>query len=319
MLGGRGFSASWETPALPTTNYLNNETWYDDIADGSVDAVITLPGEAAVNAVGAWLFTAPPDFAPDIYPLTSLLDIAEQVASVPLPSPITYPQDIEPLLTQASNLFFVSRRPGWTIVHNLVQSSANLGKNNAGAKTERSNVRDAILNAAGQMREYKLTARQEAMLQKWVDGSFNEQPDPARPAPSPTADLDRTSLGHCVGGGFLPGIEAGTVLREASIYSEFGRITRGQFSDYDGTNYQMEPGLISSRMACPWQADFTECAKAWWPAQRPDLAGRPTSGSAQNWDRGIIVNGDEGDSRSHKNMVDHCAAGCRASFEQWFR
>jgi hypothetical protein len=60
-------------------------------------------------------------------------------------------------------------------------------------------------------------------------------------------------------------------------------------------------------MACPWQADFTECAGAWWPAQRPDIAGRTAAGAAgPDWARGIIVNAED-DPRSHQNMVDHFA------------
>src|SRR2546430_3932440 len=61
VLGGRGHAASWETPPRRIPEYLNNPTWYDDIADGSVDAVVIFEGEAPINAIGAWVFTTPPD------------------------------------------------------------------------------------------------------------------------------------------------------------------------------------------------------------------------------------------------------------------
>ncbi|MER8408163.1 LodA/GoxA family CTQ-dependent oxidase [Mesorhizobium sp. M1307] len=306
VLAGRGVANSWETPLRRTENFLNNPTWYDDVADGSVDAIVTLPGASPVSTIGAWVFAAPPDFAPDIYPLTTLLDIAEQAVNVPLPNPLTYPQDIEPLLKRAGNLYFVSKRNGWGIVKKLLETSTDLGKNDAGAKPQRSQLRDAVIASVSQMSRCSLTTRQQAILRSWVDGAFDEHADAGR-SPSPAEDLDRTSLEHCVGGGFLPGIEAGTVLRQATIYSEFGRITRGTFSDWNGETYQMDPGLISSRMACPWQADFTECNTNWWPAQRPDWAGRNTAGQGVEWDRGIIVSGNDASFESHKNMIDHFA------------
>jgi hypothetical protein len=307
VLAGRGNSASWDNPVRPMGEYLNNPGWYDDIADGSVDAVVTLPGQAAANAVGAWVFTAPPDFAPDIYPLTTLLDIAEQAANVPLPATLTYPQDIAPILLRASNLFFVNTRSGWASVHKAFTTMANLGSKAPAAQANRKTVRDLLSLAASQMSDYVLTARQSQILDAWVTGSFQEQADTTRPALSQPAALDCASLEHCIGGGFFPGIEAGTVLRQPTVYSEFGRITRGNFTDFDGTTYQVVPGLISARMACPWQADFTECAGAWWPAQRPDIAGRTAAGAAgPDWARGIIVNAED-DPRSHQNMVDHFA------------
>jgi hypothetical protein len=72
--------------------------------------------------------------------------------------------------------------------------------------------------------------------------------------------------------------------------------------------FQLHPGLISSRMACPWQADFVECCRNWWPAQRPDITGRTAGGlPAADWHRVIVVNDDESDPQSHQNMVDHFA------------
>lgn len=307
VLAGRGRAASWDNPVKPMMEYLNNPGWYDDIADGSVDAVVTLHGQSAVNAVGAWVFTAPPDFAPDVYPATTLFDIAEQAANVALPAAITYPQDIEPILLRASNLYYVNTRPGWASVHRAFTTLPNLGSNAQAAQANRKTLRDLLTTAASQMADYALTARQTQILNAWVAGTFQEQADATRPALSPAAALDRASLEHCVGGGFFPGIEAGTVLRQPSIYSEPGRITRGNFTDHDGTSFQMVPGLISARMACPWQADFTECAGAWWPAQRPDITGRTNTGTAgPEWARGIIVNAED-DPQSHQNMVDHFA------------
>lgn len=307
VLAGRGRSASWAAPAKPMPEYLNNPTWYDDIADGSVDATITFAGQVPVSAVGAWVFTAPPDFAPDVYPVTSLFDITEQATNVPLPGTLTYPQDIEPVLLRGVNICFVNTKPNWQRFRDKFKALPNPGSNAASGQGDRRTVRDLLLAAASQMSDYRLTDRQSQILDAWVNGAFQEQADAARPNPSAASALDRASLEHCIGGGFFPGIEAGTVLRQPSIYAELGRLTRGNFTDYDGTVSPIAPGVISSRMACPWQADFTECAGNWWPAQRPDIAGRLADGTAgPAWARGLIVISEE-NPQSHQNMVDHFA------------
>jgi hypothetical protein len=307
VLAGRGHAASWETPPKAMDDYLNNPTWYDDIADGSVDAVITVPGEGPVQAVGAWVFTTPPDFAPDVYPVTSLFDIAEQAIGVPLPANITYPQDIAPILRRASNIYFVNTKSGWSSFHKNFNSLQNLGSAAATAQANRKAMRNLLLLAVSQMTDYALTERQLQILDAWVNGTFQEQVDATRPALDAPVALDRGSLEHCVGGGFFPGIEAGATLRQPTIYSELGRLTRGNFTDYNGAVYQIEPGIISARMACPWQADFVECYDAWWPAQRPDIVGRSTAGApGLRWARGTIV-GSEDTPQSHQNMVDHFA------------
>jgi hypothetical protein len=308
VLGGRGDALSWATPASPIPEFLNNPTWYDDIADGSVDAKVTFPGQAPINAVGAWVFTAPPDFAPEISPLTTLFDIVEQAANAPLPASLTYPQDIEPILRRAANLYFVNRRSVWELAFKDMRDLSGLGSNGSASAANRKKVRDDLLLAETQMNDFRLTERQRKILDAWVAGSFQEQTDPGRPALSPAAGLDRASLEHCVGGGFFPGIEAGSVLRRPTIYSEQGRITRGNFTDYDGSVHQIVPGLMSSRMACPWQADFTECRRNWWPSQRPDITGRSATGAPlPDWERGILVTPAGDDTKSHENMISHFA------------
>jgi hypothetical protein len=308
VLAGRGHAASWATPPRQPPDYLNNPTWYDDIADGSVDATITFQGHPPVIAEGAWVITAPPDFAPDMLALTTLFDIAEQAANVPLPQPLTYPQDIEPILRRAADLHFVNTRQAWADTRKNLQNLPGLDDNGAAFAANRKKARDDLVAAENQMSDYRLTERQKRILELWVAGSFQSQADVNRPAHTPAAALDRANLEACIGGGFFPGIETGTVLRQPSIYSEMGRLVRGSFTDHDGSVFQLHPGLISSRMACPWQADFVECCRNWWPAQRPDITGRTAGGlPAADWHRVIVVNDDESDPQSHQNMVDHFA------------
>jgi hypothetical protein len=183
-----------------------------------------------------------------------------------------------------------------------------LSDNSPAAAARRRTVRDDVRKAQVQMDSYRLTQRQTAILEQWVQGNFDSAADATRPAQDVGALLDRACLERCVGGGFFPGIEAGTILRQPTIYVGFARLTRGTFTDQDGSTQQMAPGLLSQRMACPWQADFTECLENWWPSQRPDLIGRIAGGApGQRWDRGIIVDDNPQDPRSHLNMVNHFA------------
>jgi hypothetical protein len=311
VLAGHGVSRSWQQPAPDMQEFLNNPTWYDDIADGTVDARITIAGGAPIDAIGAWVVTTPPDFAPDTMALTTLLDVVEQATNIPLPSPLTYPQDIEPMLRRAADLFFVNEVSVWKTMHAHMANPAGLSDNSATAAAKRKLVRDDLLKAEDGtvgMNSFRITTRQRTMLQRWVDGNFRSAADGARRPPNAAEMLDRASLEHCVGGGFFPGIEAGTILRLPSLYSQFAQLTRGTFTDSDGVNRPLQPGVISQRMACPWQADFAECLLNWWPAQRPDLAGRLGNGNpGPRWDRGIIVGNDPEDPQSHLNMVQRFA------------
>ena len=307
VLAGHGVARSWQTPAPDMPEFLNNPTWYDDISDGTVDVRITFAGMQPVDAVGSWVIATPPDFSPDTMALTTLLDIAEQVANIPLPSPLTYPQDIEPILKRAADLFFVNSLSVWKTMQAHMLNPAGFADNSAAAKAKREKARNDLLDAESDMNSFRMTERQRAILQHWVDGNF-QTAAAARPAPGAAEILDRASLDRCVGGGFFPGIEAGTTLRLPGLYSEFARLARGNFVDADGVFRPLQPGLISQRMACPWQADFTECLSNWWPSQRPDVTGRlPNGKPGPRWDRGMIVDEDVENPQSHLNMVLHFA------------
>jgi hypothetical protein len=74
VLGGRGAVASL-AGAADIRYYANNDGWFDDIADGPVDAFIKLKGvPQAVQAAGAWVLCAPPCFAPYSQHIVTLWD-----------------------------------------------------------------------------------------------------------------------------------------------------------------------------------------------------------------------------------------------------
>jgi hypothetical protein len=312
VLGGLGVSDTWTGANL--VHFLNNPGWHDDIADGPVDAKITLNG-ATHQAIGAWVAVAPPDFAPGITGMTTLYDVAVQARLGLQIGTVSYPMDIEPLLQRAAGYHWVNDAGAvlWDAMREFLQDPAKLKDNSTSpaAMQHRESVRDTMLEAEGLMESFRMTRRQKKLLDMWVDGDFIPGPDPARPPLDAGQLLDRISLEHCVGGGFFPGIEAGLLLRMPSIYSELGRLTRGQFTDFGNVPTTPQPGFLTERMAVPWQADFMQCLNAWWPAQRPDVVRFTENGAAApsrlQWDRNVRL-GNSSNHTDRKNMVDHFAS-----------
>jgi hypothetical protein len=89
VLGGRGTSASVisNNPiggSSSRSNYWSdNDNWYDDISDGKVSAVVTLPNRKKIDIADprdtAWVVVAPPKFAPGVYPIVTLWDVIRDV------------------------------------------------------------------------------------------------------------------------------------------------------------------------------------------------------------------------------------------------
>jgi hypothetical protein len=73
VLGGFGHSGTFHEPPV-LTDYANNDGWWDDISDGSVQATVRLRSGETVEAKSAWVLVAPPAYAPQICNLVSLYD-----------------------------------------------------------------------------------------------------------------------------------------------------------------------------------------------------------------------------------------------------
>ena len=76
---GDGVSASLN-PSDLNTDFADNSNWYDDICDGRVTAKLTPKGGGETIVLdsaeaAAWVASAPPDYAPQINPISSLYDL----------------------------------------------------------------------------------------------------------------------------------------------------------------------------------------------------------------------------------------------------
>jgi hypothetical protein len=80
LLPGHGTSGSTETPFRTIDEYANNDTWFDDVSDGSVKARILFADGSHEDADAAWVLVGPPDFVPGIGNVVSLYDLLWDLA-----------------------------------------------------------------------------------------------------------------------------------------------------------------------------------------------------------------------------------------------
>ena len=109
VLGGQGVSASYAEQ--PLKDFSNNDTWYDDTADGPVTALVTIDG-MTVPVDPAWVVIAPPNYAPNLKTVRTmydlLFDLFVQSGQLPAPSPVSFTRDILPIFQRMSGLQWVN-------------------------------------------------------------------------------------------------------------------------------------------------------------------------------------------------------------------
>jgi hypothetical protein len=267
--------------------FADNFDWFDDIADGVIEARVTIGG-ATQTAKPAWVVVAPPDFAPEIENIVSWYDVALHAAIergfITAPSRPSFQHHIRPILER-----FVQLQ--WTNPIFLQQFGPGSPRDFAAKMAaladpaQEQQTRQAFFAAlrrpgsppnpaAGHIPRLNddrndkdtltLTPTQFRFIEQWAAGDFVSDLGAQAPAEQLPDALDRVSLQACVGGAFFPGIEAGRIIADPQSYSEPFRLDAAQ----------LKPGSLTAGNAVPWQADFMACktdiSLAWWPAQRPD-------------------------------------------------
>jgi hypothetical protein len=109
VLGGHGVSASY-TNAVAVT-FANNDTWYDDVADGPVTARVSLAG-TALPVDPAWVVVAPPNYGPcrkSVRTMWDLMhDLAVQNGWLLKPRRPSFTNDILPIFARMAGLQWVN-------------------------------------------------------------------------------------------------------------------------------------------------------------------------------------------------------------------
>lgn len=101
FLGGRGVSSDAAGETNPTT-FANNDGWHDDTSDGPVHATVVMDGKS-FEVDGAWVVTAPPNYAPDIVTPQTMYDViydAHAGAMLPATWKPSFRDDVLPVLQQ---------------------------------------------------------------------------------------------------------------------------------------------------------------------------------------------------------------------------
>jgi L-lysine epsilon oxidase-like protein len=93
FFGGHGKTLQLAN-AANIQDYVNNDGWFDDVSDGPVSAAIVLKDGSRVEAIGAWVSVAPPDFAPSVGNVVSLYetiwDVLVRNPAIPIPDLAMY-------------------------------------------------------------------------------------------------------------------------------------------------------------------------------------------------------------------------------------
>jgi hypothetical protein len=287
VLGGKGFSNAPAGARIGDSFYAN-PNWHDDVADGPVTAEIRLePGAVPIQVEGgAWVIVAPPDFAPGIAGVVTLYDVLRQVGidhfGLPVPAMPSFDTDIAPILARVRTLQWVHEDATWSDAR---LTSPKLRSRAAADQQLRAQVRDDLVlpveeilkgHPAAKGPPFRLRPFQRQILDDWVQGHFEDAP--VAPSTEITAaGLTRAALDGAVGQGFCPGIEAGIIMLDPTLYA-------APF-DFRIGHAGVQPGDLTALMAQPWQAAFLECNAACWPSQRPDIAPQ-ADGSIRPWVRG---------------------------------
>lgn len=117
FLGGFGISDSpW--PNNPPTTFANNDGWHDDVSDGPVDASVIYDGDE-LQVEGAWIVTAPPNYAPDLVGIQTMYDVIFNTLDAPSTGSAglyakrkvtpSFQHDILPILQQFSQMQWVNK------------------------------------------------------------------------------------------------------------------------------------------------------------------------------------------------------------------
>ena len=330
---------------IPTdgNSFINADGWYDDTCDGTVDATVTIEGRA-IPVASAWVVTAPPNYAPQVKAERTMYDLLHdlyvQAGWLPAPATVSFAEDVYPILQRLTGLQWVNQGFATQFGHGgqydfespaLIARLCALpppGEYDPNAEFRRQVFNsfrppnppdgnqmpwpwlygDAMEVPAGESprQNAAITATQWTVLQRWANGDFVPDWDPARKPPTSIdavplarqpAMLDRAALDYCLADAFHPGCEMTWPMRHLTLYDAPFRIRRRPAGtpepDYGATLdqatalspggplYAQGPGDINRWMGLPWQADTAYCragydpdydpfAPTFWPARVPN-------------------------------------------------
>lgn len=110
FLGGLGASAPKIAGTKPTT-FANNDGWHDDVADGPVRASVAI-GDVKLEATPGYVVAAPPNFAPGLFGLVTMDDVAREVfitrGFVERATTTSFTRDVWPIFQRLTGLQWIN-------------------------------------------------------------------------------------------------------------------------------------------------------------------------------------------------------------------
>lgn len=263
VIGGQGTASAWfhdengdagtQAAAFELTDDVNNDGWFDDTADGPVNAALVF-GDGTQRAIAstAWAVSTDPAYAPQIRNVVSLWDEvldtwARNLALDPSlysgpPDPgnasgyntafkPSFSDDIFPIFRSAHLQMFTTGLNATGI-----GSHARLDKLSASSNPASFlNVKSFIRSPYPSANEFQtsspkmplglgdtgaafltLTQTQYFFLNQWFAKAFTATPD----KPLTAGELlDRNALANCLGGRFSPGIDLTFVVRDPVFWN----------------------------------------------------------------------------------------------------
>ena len=250
---------------------LNISTLSDSMFDVAVRSFNLVPG---MFHEGEFDFTYKINYQRDILPIIQRLAGYQWVANVQ--SMISFAANVfdfsdpsDDNKANRQNYFSYFRRPNDKANSSPEQPQSQLFKEGDGSVFPMMPLNSGSNSVSNEtiVKFLALNDTQYFMLSQWADGAFENNPDFQ---PYPVSKIDQASVGNCVGLPMCPGIEVTWSVQNKNIYSApfviSDQIGNGGY-DLTGLTPSRdecegggcEPGDLTKRMACPWQADFFQC------------------------------------------------------------
>lgn len=233
-------------------HFVDNKGWFDDTADGSVNATLILDQGDPVTVVGAWVVTTDPAYAPQIRNAVSLWDdvfdtFIQKLALEPkvfdgafntsLDPGFEY--DLGPFFRAAGLQRWIANLPAkGVLAHEKVEQITELTDSTNTELHGLGVIRNPDdSNAAKQQFTMPLslgdagqsfmspTPTQYFFLKQWDSGKKQAQ----RTTLGPGEALDRAALENCLGGRFSPGIDITFICRDVNLYVQNWQAGAGPF------------------------------------------------------------------------------------------
>ena len=260
VIAGYGRAVSWHQEGTkdpyPLNSDVDNDGWFDDTADGPVNAVIVFDDNSTAEVAGAWVVSTDPGYAPQTLNSVSLWDDIYDtwVRKLSLEPELfsdgqfreTYRPDFAahllPFFRSAAvqrwntNLPEIAIRahdavgqisedddPATTVLAGLgyIRNPNTLQQSEVGAP-----LMPLSLGDSGDS-FLSCTKTQYFLLEQWNAGNFNRENQGLL---GPGEYLDKASLINCLGGRFSPGIDMTFIVRQPGLWErERARTSHGPF------------------------------------------------------------------------------------------